>query len=83
MVIGAALVLVALLWPSALGAAAPLLMAAVCPVGMLMMVRGCRRPTASAQSAGADAELAQLRSELADLRADADADEGAGRDGRR
>lgn len=73
MAIGAALALVLLLQPSAFGAAAPLLMAAACPMGMLIMMRGatCRQPPRAARPASTDAELAGLRAEVAQLRADA------------
>lgn len=67
-VAGVVLAVVLLVRPSALGVVAPLLMMAICPLGMLFMMRGatCRRPDVTAAEGP---ELVELRAEVARLRA--------------
>jgi hypothetical protein len=67
--------------PSALGRLLPVLVAAACPIGMLLMMRGatsgaCHRPgeraaggDAAAASGSAEEEIARLRREVEQLRA--------------
>jgi len=58
--------------PNLIGAALPVLVMAICPLSMLLMMKAMsRRDDAAAEPArdnGADAELAELRREVAELR---------------
>jgi len=57
--------------PNLIGAALPVLVMAICPLSMLLMMKAMSRRDDAAEPArdnGADAELAELRREVAELR---------------